>query len=540
MFKILDKYLIKAFIPPFIVFFGIALFVLVMQMLWLYIDDIMGKGVGFFTLVELVFYMSISLVPMAIPLGVLVASVMVMGGFAENYELASCKSAGIGLVRITRPLFFAVCGISIFSIFVSEKVIPWSNLKFYSRFYDIRKTRPTLTFQDGVFNDEFDSHTMRIGKKKPDGRSLEDVLIYSKRQNDGKINQMISKNGEMFTTADKQFIVMNLFDGTQYQETTQANGSSEQKSKNPFVRIKFKSWQKVFDLTQFDRRKTDEEAFGSHPKMKPSWALKNSADSMKRLITTQRNDFNDRMRSNYQIYKKKYQSPGDTATQHVVPPPPQYEGKKILDKIDSINRSKREGTPVLVKKDTLTKVYIAKTDTQSQKNLPQNFYDLKEKVPIYEYQQIGTTAISKVRELESEGQSQVSTMRHSTIVRGKFIYEMHMKYNMAAICIVFLFIGAPMGAIVQKGGFGMPILVAIFFFMLYIILNTFGKNQKDVDKMDYVLAAWLSVFTLIPIAAILTYRAMNDYKMVNFDPAKAFIKLKDYILNLLPKKKEAV
>jgi lipopolysaccharide export system permease protein len=226
--------LIKAFFPPFFVAFGIALFVLVMQFLWVYIDEIMGKGLNLLDITELIFYLSMTMVPMALPIGVLISSVMVMGNLAERYELSSFKSAGVGLVRVMRPLVFSVGTITLLSIFVSERVIPWANLKFYSRFYDIRKSKPTLTFQEGIFNDEFEDYTMRIGKKGKDGKSLENVMIYSnKRYNTNQINQSQSQKGEMFTTVDGQFIVMNLFDGTQFQETV---SSSNAENKNyPFV-----------------------------------------------------------------------------------------------------------------------------------------------------------------------------------------------------------------------------------------------------------------------------------------------------------------
>ena len=214
--KIIDKFLIKAFIPPFIVSFGIASFVLVMQVLWVYIDEIMGKGLSIFDITELIFYLSMTLVPTALPIAVLIASVMVTGNLAEKYELSSFKSAGVGLVRILMPLLVAVSTITIFSIFVSERVIPWANLKFYSRFYDIRKSKPTLAFQEGIFNDEFQDYTLRIGKKGKDGRSLEDVMIFNNKNVNQQTNESISKRGEMYTTADKQYIVMNLYDGVQF------------------------------------------------------------------------------------------------------------------------------------------------------------------------------------------------------------------------------------------------------------------------------------------------------------------------------------
>jgi lipopolysaccharide export system permease protein len=280
--KRMDLYLVKSFIPPFFVAFCIALFVLVMQFLWVYIDEIMGKGLTFFELTELVFYLSMTMVPNALPLGVLISSVMVLGNLAERYELAGLKSAGISLMRIMRPLAITAFMIACGSLFVADRVIPWANLQFHSRFYDIRKAKPTLAFEENVFNDEFQDYTMRIGKKSADGRHLKDVMIYGNQSsgNADLVNQIMAKNGEMFTTKDRQYIVMNLKDGIQYQETTNNRDGIKH---YPFVRIKFKSWQKIFDLTQFDRSTTNPELFKGHQKMLTTGQLRRAIDSIQRV-----------------------------------------------------------------------------------------------------------------------------------------------------------------------------------------------------------------------------------------------------------------
>jgi lipopolysaccharide export system permease protein len=534
--KIIDKFLIKAFIPPFIVAFGIALFVLVMQFIWVYIDEIMGKGLNLFDISELIFYLSMTMVPMALPIGVLISSVMVMGNMAERYELSSFKSAGVGLVRVMRPLVYAVSTITLLSIFVSEKVIPWANLKFYSRFYDIRKSKPTLTFQEGIFNDEFEDYTMRIGKKGSDGKSLENVMIYSnKRYNTNQINQSQSKKGEMFTTPDGQFIVMNLFDGTQFQETTSSTNSN---NKNyPFVRIKFKSWQKVFDLSQFDRKKTGEGAFDRHQKMKNSYELMQAVDSVGRTEYTIKLDMARSVSEVFTPVKSPIYNKKDTAktvvksdtlpkTNTSAGSLPKTENKEfnkstIQAKMDSMSRERLAGTPY-AKKDTsgANSVSSVKKDT-SLKNLPHYFYDIEKKTP-YELNAIRTTAESKAQNAMTSIKSaltQLGSMRDS---QGRFLYEMNMKYSYAFICLVFLFIGAPMGAIIQKGGFGMPILVAIVFFMIYMVGIIFCKNLKDTHDISFVAAAWIPLLVELPIALILTYRAVNDFKMINFDAKKIF------------------
>ncbi len=523
--KIIDKFLIKAFIPPFAVSFGIASFVLVMQVLWVYIDEIMGKGLGILEITELIFYLSMTLVPTALPIAVLISTVMVTGNLAEKYELSSFKSAGVGLVRILRPLVAAVSIISIFSIFVSERVIPWANLKFYSRFYDIRKAKPTLALQEGIFNDEFQDYTIRIGKKGSDGRSLENVMIYNNRTANQQINQSISKKGEMFNSADKQYIIMNLFDGVQFQET---GGNQPGKQTYPFVRIQFKSWQKIFDLSEFDRQKTDEGLFKNHQKMKNSTQLLHFADSIRQEGKRYLGDMKMAVGTEFTPMRRKSRggSPASAGTSSVAvdtvasDPSVQAEKSKISSKMDSLSKIRLAGTPY--EKTTITSV----TDTQSIKKLPKYLYDFQKDLKPYEKSTYSTTAQEKARNILNAADNAINQMQMVNDSAGKFIYEMNMKYNYAVICLVFLFIGAPMGAIIQKGGFGMPILVAIVFFMVYMVSIIYCKNLKESHDLGFIMAAWLPVFIMVPIAAILTYRALNDYKLLNFNPAKFFEKIK--------------
>jgi lipopolysaccharide export system permease protein len=486
---------------------------------------------------------------------------MVMGNLAERYELSSFKSAGVGLVRVMRPLVFAVGAIVFFSIFVSERVIPWANLKFYSRFYDIRKSKPTLTFQEGIFNDEFEDYTMRIGKKGKDGKSLENVMIYSnKRFNSNQINQSQSQKGEMFTTLDGQFIVMNLFNGVQFQETVSA--SNAENKNYPFVRIKFKSWQKIFDLSQFDKKKTGEGAFGGHQKMKNSYELLEAVDSVGRTEVNINSDMARNVGEIFTPMKSALYNKKDTTknvvktdsvsiskTDSIAMPKGNHlpvivdiktsqissANSSIQAKMDSMSRARLAGTPYQ-KKTVLasTSLYVVRKDT-SIKSLPLFFYDLEKNKPPYELQAIRSTADSKAKNAKTAIESamtQLGSMRDS---QGRYLYEMNMKYSYALICLVFLFIGAPMGAIIQKGGFGMPILVAIVFFMIYMVGIIFCKNLKDTHDISYIAAAWIPLFIELPIAIILTYRAVNDFKMINFDfkkllsdinPKNLFLKLK--------------
>jgi lipopolysaccharide export system permease protein len=551
--KIIDKFLIKSFIPPFMVSFGIALFVLIMQVLWVYIDEIMGKGLTIFEVTELIFYMSMTLVPTALPIAVLLSTVMVMGNLAERYELSSFKSAGISLTRILRPLFLAVSFITVFSIYISEAVIPWANLKFYARFYDIRKSRPTLNLQEGVFNDEFQDRTLRIGKKHSDQKTLENIMILgNKSYSNDLIDQTIAKKGEMFTTNDKEYIVMNLYDGVQYKETSgTTGGAASSNNRYPFVRLHFKKWQKIFDLTEFERRKTDEDLFKNHQKMKNSWALKHSADSiwntrwlpldqMKREVSDQFT-FKPPKVTPKDSTKRDSLSSDLTKTTTVISEKQTQKSVTISsakNTVDSFSKASLDGTPFVNK--NAPPITTIRKDTFNNKKLTQNFYDYEVALKPYEKSALFSEAEGKARMVLNAAESAIRQIGNIKEAAGKFIYEMHLKYNYALICMVFLFIGAPMGAIIQKGGFGMPILVAIVFFMLYTVGIIYCKNLKNANEISPIMAAWVPLLIMIPIAVILTYRALNDYKFINFDPSKIIQQLNPKNLATFLKRTEKV
>lgn len=504
MFKKIDTYLLRSFLAPFAVSFGIAMFVLVMQFLWVYIDDIIGKGLGIFEIAELIFYLSLTVVPMALPIGVLIASVMVLGNLAERYELSSFKSAGVSLLRVMRPLVVGVSGIVIFSVFCSDVLIPWANLQFYSRFYDIRRSKPTVTFEEGVFNDEFNDYTIRIGKKDPDGRHIHQVLIYgNKGGNLNLINQTRATSGEMYNTADKQFIVMKLYNGIQYQETS--NGSSNKVY--PFVRVKFKSWQRAFDLTQFERVQTDQDAFKSHQKMLGSRDLLRSVDSLERQKERRKNDYKNEILMHY------------SSTRHLITQSIRPTAVAPTAQIDvtttPVLDSKRPTTLDTPPSVTAEKTVITKhLQAKPTKNFPKNLYDLQRDTTIEGYRAILSEAASNADHLKSGSESAIGSLRDSQRSQENFLYEFYMKYANALVCLIFLFIGAPMGAIIQKGGFGYPILVAIGFFMVYMISMIYFRNAFKSDySISSFAAASMPCFTILPFAIYLTWRSVNDYKL---------------------------
>ncbi len=536
--KKIDQLLLTSFIPPFIVTFMIAIFVLVMQTLWLYIDDIAGKGLGMFLVIELLAYKCVSLIPLALPLAILISSVMVLGNLAEYYELSSFKSAGVPLLRVMQPLMFYALGAVAFSYFTSNNLIPIANLKFGSRMYDIQRQKPALRLDEGIFNDDFQGYAIHIGDKAPDDRTIRNVLIYDHEEAArGRMSQITAETGEMFTMKDGDYFVMKLRNGHQYIETRPTR--SGEKQDFPFVRVSFEEWTKVFDLSEFELRRTNEDLFRSNRHMMSIDQLKEAIDSMSfRILTREKNFVNN-------ISEYFFYIPIDSTLLNLEAEKAKADSLAAIIEQDSLSATSDTATTDGEMPEEVVKTVLAKGSTAAtsekvrraeaairarrasrsrgrpleqviNKELPE-YETYLHTFSIGEQGRLLSKAKTLVRSIESQSSSAYRSLDRMKENEVKFIYEMHTKYSMAVVCFIFLFIGAPMGAIVRKGGFGYPILVSIIFFMLFIILTIFCRKIAETFVVPAQLAAWLPCLVLFPLGLVLTYRAMNDSKVIDSD-----------------------
>ena len=500
-----------------------------MQFLWVYIDDIIGKGTGILVMIELIGYLSVSLIPMALPIAILISSVMVMGNMAEHYELAALKSAGVPLLRIMAPLIIMSFGVMMFSFLCSNYIIPVANLKFKSRLYDIKRQKPMLSLETGVFNDDFRNMIIHIGGKGKDNRTITDVLIYDHNSyNNKKVCVITAKKGEMFTSADKRFFVMNLFDGTQYQETKvnpDKKQKAEKKKNYPFVRTSFKEWTKVFDLGEFDMRETDQELFEGNRTMLSAAQLNVAIDSIDSELNRRWDKYHNHLYRNFHFLKDsiKHTSTANKDTKAANISSPNIPQKKLTKKAtsekndtDKLPKAKAKKVNKKLPKPKKNKYKGTIPKQKSLDSLAQyaNFLESFEKK---DKDAIGRRLSSALHSLANESQSSHLSIASKTESRVKHVFELNNKYSMAVVCMIFLFIGAPMGAIIRKGGFGYPILVAIFFFVFFIIMGIFFKKVAESNTLPALLAAWMPCIILFPLGLLLTSRAMNDAKLINWE-----------------------
>ena len=581
--KTIDKYLINQFIGPFIATFFIALFVLMMQFIWVYVDDIVGKGAGFGLVLEVIFYKSVSLIPWALPVAILISSVMVLGNLGERYELASLKSAGVPLIRVIRPMLYFAIAITFFSFLCSNNLIPISNLKFQTRLRDISKQKPTLNLEQGVFNEDFGGFIIYIGKKEPDNKSIKDVIIYDhKDYTKNKLSMITAETGEMFLTGDNSYFVMNLKNGTHYQEGEE--DEKDTKDDYPFIRTNFEQWTKVFDTKEFNIDLTDMNRFKNHYTMLSVRQLYAAIDSIDNRLNSYNTRLDEFVLKNYHPLKVKFQDERNRILKEKKAKREEEKRKKEAEK-----EIKRIENPKKIQKDTTSKKTTTKPEIEKKRKKrinqkkpvkikpkkPKNVKTVKSKSvknknknnnsskeqnnkkatekkknttlspihqdldrPITEYANFYETirfedrakfnlkdrAKTSVRGIINQSQATQRSLGPKKESRVKHVFVLYSKITFALVCCVFLFIGAPMGAIVRKGGFGYPLLIAILFFMLFIILNILFQKLAESYVLKAEIAVWCPILVLIPIGIILTKRAMEDKKVVNLDRITTFIK----------------
>jgi lipopolysaccharide export system permease protein len=524
--KQLDKLLARSFIGPFIVTFAIAMFVLLMQILWVYLDDIAGKGLGFFQVVELIAYKSVGLIPLALPLSLLISSVMVLGSLAEHYELSSFKSAGVSLIRIMAPLIlFGAVG-SVISYACNDYIIPAANIQFGSRMYDIQQKKPTLSLEAGTFNEDFSQFVIRIGSKGSDGKSISDVQIFDQsKANIGQLSQIVAEDGEMYTDPGSDLFVMQLKNGNQYAESSNRENAKKERAFT-YVRTAFDEYTKIFDLSQFNLEKTSRNLFNQNRSMLATWQLQIAVDSINLDIMERRKQVSNHtvyylslMELDSTVYREKEEEEvaeviDSTAITKAAKPQRQVTSSRVVNGKKIITASIPKATPSRLGPSARAKAYEHPLVTGAiEWPGVRKLFDELEKT---EKNRVINRSKQGARSILSQAEAANRILPSIQETKVKHVYDLHMKYSMAMVCIIFIFIGAPMGAIVRKGGFGYPILVSVIFFVIFIILTIFCRKLAESFVLTGALAGWMPCIILFPVGLFLTIMAMNDRKIGTF------------------------
>ena len=546
--KRIDKFVTKSFIPPYILSFFVAEFVLLMQFLWKYIDEILGKGFSFGVLMELIFYFAVTIIPMAIPLTILISSVMVFGDMAEKFELSSLKSAGVSLFRIMLAGIVIACITACFSLFSANYLKPKANYKFLERFNSIRKQKPALSIEEDIFNKDFSGFVIRVGEKDKDEVTIRDVMIYDHTHKDRSLVSIVTaKTGQMYPGNEGNCFVMDLYNGEQYREIKEDSKKPEEKG-YPTMKTKFKSWRKIFDMSQFDmdaenlnlsRKKFDllngfqlQAAIDSfNVKIENNLNLK--VNNFKKFISedvmtdlgydVEAMDYNKKETDEY---RRKYgrKTPVRAVTQNKKNKKEYLENTdKDLEKLAEVNKKLHAESKARQRNKSVKKKSIQKIEGEIT-----NYSSLLETFDVNVQKAFLKRSLIKSKEIKAQIAANVTKNDSLKRDRSYHIIRLHQQFSWALICIIFLFIGGPLGSIVRKGGYGYPLLVAIIFFMLFIVFNIMGEKLNKSQSISPYLAAWLPCIILSPFALYLTYKAIKDESLNGINISlPSFLKKKD-------------
>lgn len=454
MIKKLDILIIKSFIGPFIAAFLISIFVLTMQFFWLYIDDLVGKGLDIITVLKLVGLVTLFWVPTALPLALLFSSIMTFGNLGETFELVAIKAAGIPLLRFMRPLLIITLFICGLAFLFANNIIPVTQLKLSALKYDIIVSKPSIDIKEGIFYDKIDGYVIKLGKKEKNDSIIRDVVIFEKGYN-LQDNLLIAESGVMRVSKDKQFLEFILKNGWRYEEKGARNVTNTQ-----FTRMGFSQYKKVFDLKSFQMNKTGDSAFYD-PKMLSIRQLNHAIDSLKHLDTFYAKKANKEI-SPYLRFAR-YIDTGWTKT--------------IKHPLASVAKNK-------LVPDSL-KLSIEESATNQLATI-KGTVDMMARDYTEKYQSLQLHEI-----------------------------EWHRKFTLSVACLVLFLIGAPLGSIIRKGGLGTPLVFAIIFFVIFHLFNTFGEKFVKSGQTNAIVGMWLSTFILIPIGAFLIFKAMRDSQLFN-------------------------
>lgn len=505
--KKIDTLVLRAFIGPYLMAFVIAEFVLVMQFLWKYIDDITGKGIGTLEILELVFYFSLTLIPKAIPITILLSSVFVFGNMSEKFELTSLKSAGISLFRIMRVGMVIGLMTALLSVIASNLIVPKANYVFLKAFYSIKKQKPTLVIEEGMFNEDFAGYKIYVGNKEKDGKSISNVKIYDQDNVESKrINVITAERGEMSTSPDGQFFIITLYDGQQVRELKENLHKNKGKKKYPMTRSTFKKWEKSFDMSEFQIEEDDNFVNSRKYDLMNTPQLLYSIDSVGYELLA----FNERNVYNYSnILNIENQI---TASSKLSKATKDGFDKKLMDEEAKKTAYKKKTSKKVVRRSKYISIISDSIDVASANS----FIDI---IKTEEHETILKSAYTKANHMNNQVQDTKSKIRSAFASKNRFLYKLHQQYSWALICFMFLFIGAPLGSIIKKGGYGVPLLVSILFFMLFIVIGIMADRLQATQVLNPYLAAWLPNIILLPFAVVFTYKAVRDSRF-NFDKLK--------------------
>ncbi len=461
--KIFDKYILKSFLQPFLATFFVVLFVLVMQALWLAFDEIAGKGIDIFFILKFLGYLALILTPTALPIGILLSSIMALGTLAENYEFAAIKSAGISLKRVIRPLVILVVLLSGLNFVFLNNIYPWATLKQKNLYLNMKKKKPALALVPGAFNTEIPGFSIKFDEKYGEEKNLlKNVQIADLNANKGKIKVITAEKGTISTEEGSKYMTLTLENGNYYEEHLNRVMMPQDRSRMPASKASFKTYTINIDISSFsDDNSLDDEKIKEHHGMLSIIQL----DSISKINKIEYDTYtHNRAEIFYNtIYAKKlFKYPDSVLNKKLAP--------EILDNFNQRNKSTILNESVQILNRTIDR----------------NKYQIKD-------------------------------FKDKRKILNLYDFEFYYRISFSLACLVLFFIGAPLGSIIRKGGFGLPLIMAITIFVIYFFISQLGRNLSEESAISAILGSWLSTLILLPFGLLLTRRATKGMGIFNID-----------------------
>ena len=475
MFKVKRLYLfiLETFLPLFFMTFFICLFIVMMQFLWRYIDDMVGKGLDIAVIAELFCYAALTMVPLALPLSILLASLMVFGNLGEHFELTAMKASGVSLLKIMSPLIILIGGVSVGAFFFQNDVLPKANVKMWTLLFSMRQKSPELEIPEGAFYDQIKGYNLFVKSKNKDTGMLYDMMIYDVSKGYGYANVIVADSGKLSFTEDKKHLFLQLYNGESFEDMND-NRTVAKKGNALYRRESFglKEIMIPFDAT-FNRM--DDET------MRNQYVGKNLAE----------------LRHTIDSVNVKVDSIGSTIALHFLREP--VCGAPIRKRVvvDGKNKEVPMSVSLIVKPMDLDSIFA-----EIEKNKRKKYIE---------------EAKIKASNLKQDFEYRGYALEESKMTIRRHQIEMQKKFTLSFACLVFFFIGAPLGAIIRKGGLGTPIVISVLLFIVYYIFDNMGYKMARDGHWDVWKGMWLSSAVLLPLGIFFTYKAVNDSAVFNPD-----------------------
>ena len=452
MLKKLDKLVLKAYLGPFTLTFAVVVFILLTQYMLKYFEEFVGKNLGIAVFAELLFYFSINMVPVAMPLAVLLSALIAFGNLGEFNELTAIKTSGVTLMRVIAPVFLVVIAISLGLFFFNDQVVPRANLKAYSLLYDIRQKKPALDIKPGIFYNGLPGYSVKVNDRDQDGKTLKDIMIYDHTAGRGNVSLILADSGLMYTMYGERYLVLELWKGQNYSELVENDPSGEE-----FVRNRFQHSKLMFSLASFDMNRTQVELFSQNRMMRNVIELNRDIDSMGR------------------------------------------DKKNLLQAIPS-NMSSYFN-------------YLFRPAVVNDTGKPVELVTLNDS----SFLSAATIAANQARNVKGYTMSFKERVSFINRESNTFQVELSKKYTQSMACLVLFLIGAPLGAIIRKGGLGIPVLISIAFFVVYYVLTITGEKWAKEGIFEVGFSMWYANAILLVFGLFFLNQARRDAAIFEID-----------------------